>query len=433
MKFYELQERRTAIVTEMRGITDKAEAESRDYSEPEEKRHNELKGELVGLDKNIERARDLAEAERAAPAILHSGRLGDGAYEQRARTFSITKAIGAALGEDVDAGFEREISAEVKRRTSRKYTGIAVPDQVFLEKRAFGDDVMLIGEGTGAGAASPLYPHMHRPDLFIDRLRSAVVVGQLGATVLDGLIGEQSIPRQTGSATAQWLAEDEAIDDTALSFDDVTLLPKTIGAITSYSRRTLINASPSIEAIVRNDLAAIIANAIDSAAMTGDGSGNKPIGVTNATDVTEIDLSSGGAWESISDFIATIAGADAAVGGLGWAMSAWAAKKLRSTTRVPGDGSAGYVMEAPNALAGYPVAVTSALPGDNSTAGVATVIFGAWSQLLVGYWSGTDIVPNPYADSAYPRGRVLIRAMRDCDVAVRHGQSFAFADNLTTV
>ena len=90
-------------------------------------------------------------------------------------------------------------------------------------------------------------------------------------------------------------------------------------------------------------------------------------------------------------------------------------------------------MEAPNALAGYPVAISSAFPGDGSTAGTGTVIFGAWSQLLVGYWSGTDLLVNPYADSAYARGRVLVRAMRDCDVAVRHPEAFAYADNLPTV
>jgi HK97 family phage major capsid protein len=92
MKLHEMQERRTAVVAEMRTINDKAEAESRDYSEAEDKRHKELKAELAGLDRKIEKARDLADAERAAPAVIHSGRLGDGAYEQRARDFSRGRA-----------------------------------------------------------------------------------------------------------------------------------------------------------------------------------------------------------------------------------------------------------------------------------------------------------------------------------------------------
>ena len=84
------------------------------------------------------------------------------------------------------------------------------------------------------------------------------------------------------------------------------------------------------------------------------------------------------------------------------------------------------LMEAPDSLAGYPVAdVDAAHTGDTATTSV--VIFGAWSQLLVGYWSGVDILVNPYESTAYMRGRVLMRVMRDVDVAVRHGESFAYA------
>jgi hypothetical protein len=63
----------------------------------------------------------------------------------------------------------------------------------------------------------------------------------------------------------------------------------------------------------------------------------------------------------------------------------------------------------------------------SDTETTSVVIFGAWSQLLVGYWSGVDILVNPYESVAYMKGRVLMRIMRDCDVAVRHGKSFAYA------
>src|SRR5262245_8660789 len=129
-RLHELQERRALAVSEMRTITDKAEAETRDYTEAENTQHKKLKTEIAGLDTQIQRARDLAEAERAAPAVLHHGR-GDGQFEQRARQFSLVKAINARLGENVDDGFEREISAEVRSRSGRKFQGIAVPDEYF--------------------------------------------------------------------------------------------------------------------------------------------------------------------------------------------------------------------------------------------------------------------------------------------------------------
>jgi HK97 family phage major capsid protein len=429
MRLHELQERRAAVVADMRAIADKAEAESRDYSDAEDKRHKELKAELGGLDNKIERARDLAEAERAGPAILHSGRRGDGAYGQRAREFSLVKAINARLGDPVDDGFEREISAEVRHRNpTRSFQGIAVPDEYFqVEKR-----VLTVGSG-----AADLYPTMHRGDLFIDLLRSALVTGRLGATILDGLIGDQDIPRQTASSTAQWVGEDGEITATDASFDDVTLAPKTVGAITSYSRRTLLNAVPSIENIVRRDLASVIANAIDLQAMIGDGTGNTPNGITNAG-ATSVDLSDGPSWERVLNFIALVQNADADVGAMGWAMNAHAARKLRSTPMFAFSDTLSsliatdrIIMDAPDRLAGFPAVVTSALPGDpDGSVTEGTVIFGAWSQLLIGYWSGLDILVNPYETTAYARGRVLVRAMRDVDVAVRHAQSFAYTDNM---
>jgi len=432
MKLHELLERRAAVVAEMRALDDKASTEKRDLTADEDKRFGELKTDLADLDKKIARAQMLAEAERSAPAVVRSGRIGDGDYEVRARDFSLVKAINAQLGDPVDAGFEREVSGEVRRRSGRTFQGIAVPDEYFhVERRAFGDNVLTIG-----GNAADLYPTMHRPDLFIDRLRSALVVGRLGATVLDGLVGTNDIPRQTASASAAWVDEDGSLSDTAQDFDDVTLAPKTIGAISSYSRRTLINAQPSIESIVRNDLASVIANAIDAAALLGTGMSNQPTGVVNQSNVFEITLAGGVTWAAVLEFIASIQHADADIGGLGWAMNAHVAKTLRSTLKVAEDAAAGFIMMTPGDLAGYAAAVTSALPGytppgEPTSAVAATLIFGAWSQLLVGYWSGLDVLVNPYETTAYQKGRVLIRAMRDCDVQVRHPEAFAFADDLT--
>lgn len=412
-KLHELQERRAHAVSSMREINEKAETEKRDYTDAENTKHKELKTEIAALDRQIERARDLQEADRAAPAVLHHGR-GDGQFDKRAREFSLVKAINARLGEDVDDGFEREISAEVRSRSGRKFQGIAVPDEYFYrEKRT-----LLVGS-----SAAPLYPEMHRGDLFIDALRAQLIVGRLGATILDNLVGDQDIPKQTGSSTAQWLAEDASLTETTASFTDVTLSPKTVGSMTSYSRRTLINAVPSVENIVRNDLTNVIANAIDFQSLFGTGSGNTPIGVIHAPGAISETLTP--TWAQVLEFPADIESGNADIGSLGWAMAPDAIKKLRSTPKVASTDSV-MIQEAPDTLAGYPVQTSTILTqADTDTQSI--VIFGAWSQLLVGYWSGVDILVNPYESTAYAKGRVLMRVMRDCDVAVRHGESFAYA------
>lgn len=419
MKLHELLEKRSAAVAEMRSIADKAEAEKRDYNDAEEKRHGELKSEVADLDKKIERARDVDNAERAAPVVI-KGNGKDGVYEERAKDFSITKAIAAHIGGGVDAGFEREISQEVERRSGRKFEGIAVPDEVFLERRTL----------TVGSAAADLVPNVHRGDLFIDRLRASLITGRLGATVLDGLVGTVDIPKQTGSSTAQWVAEDGSLTETDANFSDVNLTPKTVGAMTSFSRRTLINAVPSIEQLVRNDLAAVIANAIDAKAMLGDGTSNTPTGIVATSGVAELTFASGPTWAQVLAFQAAIEGANADIDALGWAMSPKGASIFRGALKVSGDAGAGFLMEGPSAMAGYAAATTTAIPTVSATPDTSTVIFGAWSQLLIGYWSGTDILVNPYETTAYAKGRVIVRAMRDVDVAVRHAAAFAFADDL---
>lgn len=430
MKLHELQEARAIAVVAMRALSDLAETEKRDLNTDEDKKFGDLKKEIADLDKKIGRAQTLADAERSAPAIVH-GRLGDGAFEERARDFSVVKAIRASLprdlgGGDVDAGFEREISQEVARRSGRTFQGIAVPDQVFLQEKR----TLLAGS-----SAATLVPNVHRPDLFIDRLRSALVTQRLGATVLDGLVGTVDIPRQTGSSTGQWIAEDGSLSETDATVDDVTLAPTTVGAMTSYSRRTLLNASPSIEQIVRNDLAAIIATAIDDKAISGDGTGNTPTGILNTVGIGSVALGTDGAaptWQSVLDLIAALETVDAE--GRAFLTGPKAVKKMRGTVKVASTDSA-MIQEDPNALAGYPLASTNLVPS-NLSKGIGTnlsaMIFGNFSDLIVGYWTGVDILLNPYETTAYAKGRVIVRAMRDCAVQVRHAESFAAIKDMVT-
>jgi hypothetical protein len=425
MKLHELQEARAAAVAEMRATLEKSEAEKRDLTADEDGKHNTLRATIADLDKKIGRAQTLADAERSAPAIVH-GKLGDGQFEERARDFSVVKCIRSTLptheGGSVDIGFEREISQEVARRSGRSYEGFAVPDQYFhVEKRT-----LLVGS-----SAADLVPNVHRPDLFIDMLRAKLVCATLGATYLDGLVGTPiDIPRQTGSGTAQWVAEDGSLSETDLTVDDVNLAPKTVGSVTSFSRRTMLNASPSIEAIVRADLAATIASAIDAKAMIGTGASNTPTGITSAGATA----GGGGAVLTFAEVLAyptLIDAANALGGSLGWALNPHVAKVLRSTL-VASSTDSRMIMEGPGALVGYPAQTTMALPGNPTGPVAGTIIFGNWADLIIASWAGgLDILANPFESTAYLKGRILIRAMKDVDVAVRHAASFVFQDDIT--
>ncbi len=60
------------------------------------------------------------------------------------------------------------------------------------------------------------------------------------------------------------------------------------------------------------------------------------------------------------------------------------------------------------------------------------LIYGDWSELLIGIWSEVDILVNPFESTAYSKGNVSIRAMGTVDVAVRHKKAFVSVEDLAT-
>jgi hypothetical protein len=77
---------------------------------------------------------------------------------------------------------------------------------------------------------------------------------------------------------------------------------------------------------------------------------------------------------------------------------------------------------------GVPVAYTNLVTSagtKGSGTGLSTLLYGNWSDLLIGVWSELDILVNPFESTAYSKGNVQIRAMMTVDIAVRHPESFA--------
>jgi hypothetical protein len=68
-------------------------------------------------------------------------------------------------------------------------------------------------------------------------------------------------------------------------------------------------------------------------------------------------------------------------------------------------------------------AVPNTLVKGSSGAVCSAIAFGNWNDLLMGFWSGLDLILDPYA-LATAGGRRIV-ALQDCDVAVRRAGSFA--------
>lgn len=165
--------------------------------------------------------------------------------------FNLVRALNAALtGDWSKAGFEREVSQTLAKRSGRETTGFFMPSDVTMQRDT--TPGYFVGQPTQGGnlVATDL-----RSGSFIDLLRAKAMVTRMGATVISGLVGNVEIPRQTGASTTYWLAEKGDPTESNATFDKVSLKPKTIGALSSVSRNLLLQSSMNVEAFVRNELA----------------------------------------------------------------------------------------------------------------------------------------------------------------------------------
>ena len=429
MNIREMMESRAGIIATMRGITEKPEGQTGDLSEAQERRFGDLKTELAGIETKIERQTFLDEAERRAAGRPVTG-TGDANLDGELRNFSLVKAIAAASGMNVDAGRERELSAELERRSGRKAQGVMVPMQVF-EKR------VLTTALPADGAGSNLVSMDHRGDLYIDRLRNKLVIRRMGARVISGLVGNLEIPNLKDSAATGWVAENAALTASDPKFDKISMSPKHAGGIVEMSRNMLMQTSPDVEALVRDDLSQVLAEAVDKVAIVGGGT-NEPSGILDTSGIGSVAMGDNGAaitWDKINDLMAAVEVENADEGALAFLTNALVRNSGRKTLKVSGDASGGFIWSEPAALAGYPAAVTNLVPSNltkGTGTGLSALIFGNFSDLILGFWSELDILVNPYESTAYAKGNVSVRAMMTLDLAVRHPESFAAIKDIAT-
>ena len=119
----------------------------------------------------------------------------------------------------------------------------------------------------------------------------------------------------------------------------------------------------------------------------------------------------------IVDLETAVAQDNADVGSLGYVVNAAMRGALKQAEKATG--TAQFVWDN-GMLNGYNAGVSNqVVSGD--------VIFGNWSDLLIGLWSGLDLTVDPYSNST--SGTVRVVALQDADIAVRHPESFALGND----
>jgi HK97 family phage major capsid protein len=374
--------------------------------------------------------------------------------DKEKRNYSLVRAVAACFNKDwTKAGFEREVSAEIVRSTGKETTGFFVPmnlpfapDETHLRAWNLQGGQKLqtrapfqVASGTGGNlVATNLLA-----DNFIEVLRNASVTAQLGARYLTDLVGKVDIPRQSGAASVGWVGESVSGTESEGTFDKVSLTPKTVTAWSVMSRLMMLQSTPGIEMIAREDLLAVCALALDIAAMSGTGASGQPLGVVNQSGVNSVVGGTNGLALSFDHIIQLKTAprvANASLANMAFAVNSKSVGYLETLKASTGsylwsnDGSA--LGGAGARLKGEQY-VSSQQLRSNLTKGTATgicseLIYGNWRELLIGMWGVMEIAVNPYDSAGFKNGDVILRVMQTADVGVRHGASFAVMSDALT-
>lgn len=415
---------------------------------------DDTRNHMINLKAPIEMARGIvlnAVLARSNGAASLGGEPNPDMTEKEKAKYSLVRAINAAMKERMgetsawkSAGFEREVSQEIAKKSGKETAGLFMPTNLRFYAGRSADYSVGTGAGLSANSGgSNLVATQLLAGSFIEMLRNKARVLSLGAQMLSGLVGNVDIPRQKSAGATYWIGEGGSLPQAGAQFDKISLSPKHIGAISVITRNMLQQSTPDIEMMVRADMLATIALGVDSAVLYGSGSAFQPLGVANQGGIGSIVGGANGSVLTLDDLIdleTFVMSSNADENSLAYltnAKTVGTLKKLKSTTGqyLWTNSPQGQRSGTPGEINGYTVARTNQARS-NLTKGTGTnlseIFFGDWSQVIVGEWGVVEILPNPYAAGIYEQGGVELRILQSLDVGCRHPQAFATKSDAIT-
>lgn len=220
-------------------IVDLAKAESRELTEDEQKQYDYIKEELKRLDEEKED------------------------FEKKMNE------------EPVEPSKDEEEDEKDKKETKSVNSMNKFVEELRSGKREFTIELRDINATTATEGKEGISTNA----TLVDALRNRLVLAQAGATILDGLTGNERFAVYSG-ATASWVGETAQVTDGSGTFTSVDLSPKRLSVTVPVSGRWLHQTGG--EQMIINDLINAISEKLESTILgSGAGGTNEPKGLFN--------------------------------------------------------------------------------------------------------------------------------------------------------
>ena len=356
-------------------------------------------------------------------AVLDTPKAEVGLNAKERGSYSLLNAVRASISNDWSkAGLEREISNEIASRTGKDARGFYLPTDL-----SWGQRDQTAGTNSQGGF---LVGEDYRANEFVGALYGSAKVAQLGARVLTGLVGDVAIPKMSTSVTnTAFVAEGSAPTEGAAVFSQVTLSPKTLATFVDYTRKLTLQSDPSIEQVLRNDIIQTMANAIDQVAIQG-GATNQPSGILTESDATTVAIGTNGGPITYANLVKMDSAINADNGNTGvknYLTTPGVMGNMRNTPKQGSGVEGNFIINEANTLLGHAVHQTTNVPSNLTKGNVSgschAVLLGDFSQVMMGFWSGVDVIVDTSTLST--SGGVRLAFFQDCDLAVRQPEAFA--------
>ncbi len=385
---------------------------------------------------------------------------------QSIRRFSVVKAMREMAlsrdGADGLTGLEKEVctfaASQYEKKDGRIFQGACIPSDITEARaqeiydldsngmRGLTEQVTRLNGLLGRTMSASSFTgggFLVGTDLmggsFIEVLRNACFIGQglFSIIELNGLVGNVAIPKQTTTASTYWLPEGGSVTASDFAGSQLYFTPHRLACLTQWTKQLLMQSTPSIEMLVRNDQALAVGVEEDRVVYGGSGASGEPLGIINTTGVgANVTFSGNWTWAKTLLFESSLENANVRLIGEPVFVTNPTSKGYAKATPVVAASTFPIFIWMPSkgefpTIAGVKGGIVNEY-GAYATKQVATrVLFGIFNNNVTkARWGGFDLMVEPYTGAATETIKSYLNEW--LDVGVRYPQAFEYSTDAPT-